>query len=67
MSERKITATHTSAYSEIENIAKAKLELSPPEEIKIPKLKKKCPIDCEGPLFTPHCGYTCAASTGAPS
>ncbi|KAH8393138.1 hypothetical protein KR200_006747, partial [Drosophila serrata] len=67
LSERKTIATHTSTYPAIQNIAKAKLKLSPPEEIEIPKLKKKCPNDCEGPLFTPHCDYTCAASTGAPT
>jgi len=53
--------------------------LPPPEKIVIPKLKKTCPDDCEGPLCSAHCKYpcsqhrcptkevtTCAASTGAP-
>ncbi|XP_070854651.1 uncharacterized protein [Drosophila suzukii] len=30
------------------------------------QLKKTCPDYCEGPLHSPLCEYTCAASTGAP-
>jgi len=44
------TATHTSTYPVIPNIAKTIKTLPPPEKIAIPKLKKTCPDDCEGPL-----------------
>jgi len=60
------TATDTSTYPVIPNIAKNKNTLPPPEKVAIPKLKKTCPDDCEGPLYSPFCEYTCVASTGAP-
>jgi len=50
----------------VPNIAKTIKTLAPPENVAIPKLKKTCPDDCEGPMYSPHCEYTCAASTGAP-
>jgi len=69
LSERKnqTTATPTSNYPAIKSLAKANIKLPPPQKKEIPKLTKKCPNDCEGPLCSPHCEYTCAASTGAPT
>jgi len=61
------TATDTSTYPVILNIAKNKNTLPPPEKVAIPKLKKMCPDDCEGPLYSPFCEYTCVASTDAPA
>jgi len=44
----------------IPNIAKTIKTLPPPEKVAIPMLKKTCADDCEGPLYSPNCEYTCA-------
>lgn len=42
--------------NKIQNISKSQHLHTPAT---LPKLKKRCPIDCEGPLYTPHCVATC--------
>jgi len=65
--QNQATATNTHTYPAIKSLAKTNVKLPPPQKKEIPKFTKKCPNDCEGPLCSPHCEYTCAASTGAPT
>jgi len=69
ISERKnqATATNTHTYPAIKSLAKTNVKLPPPQKKEIPKFTRKCLNDCEGPLCSPHCECTCAASTGAPT
>jgi len=58
-----IHATHSANIQVINNVKLTK----PPSPKQLPKRPKLCPKDCEGPLNSPHCEYTCAAGTGPPS
>ncbi|KAH8406430.1 hypothetical protein KR215_010443, partial [Drosophila sulfurigaster] len=61
---RPIAATHS---HKIQNISKTITKSQSLPAKKIPALEKTCPNDSEGPLSSPHCEYTCAASNGAPT